>query len=1013
MKNLLFLYLIFILSACNFTKKGEVQFSDNSVPNELPGSIVTPVNTNPSNVMIATPTMLSATAVSASQINLTWTDNSNNETNFALDISTDSNFILNTHTVTIAANTTSYQATNLIINTIYYFRLKAIGPSNAESVYSNITNAQTLTPTIAAPSNFSGSATSSSDINLTWNYPSGVETGFTIERATNSGFTSNFATTSVSSGLRSKVITNLQPSTQYYFRIKALTSQGNSSWVNSSPITTQALVITVNAPTNLTSTVLSSSSIRINWTDNATNETAYIVERAQSSTCSTATYSALSPNLNANANFFTDMNLQASTAYCYRVKAISGSTNSSYATLTAPATTQAVAVTVNAPTNLTSTVLSSSSIRIDWNDNAINESAYTVERAQSTTCSSASYSVITSTLALDTKTFTDTSLAPSTSYCYRVKATLGSNASSYATLSSAATTQAGSGAVTIPQIAWDNSSKDTVLMFAKVFKTPAPKISLYWATIVSLPVYTQKVFRKLKNDTTWTQIATPAATASNYDDTNVVVGTEYEYKIERTTQVNTDSNPATGFLSTGIEVPAVDFRGKILLFVESSLKAQLSTEVNQLINDLKGDGYIVKDFDTPSYTSHTVIKNNIVSEYNSDPTNVKSVLLLGNLAVPYSGTTAVDGHGDHVGAWPADTYFADVNGNWTDNNVNMTNGSNSFYNNIPGDGKFDQNDIPTTAELQVGRIYLKNMNAFWQTGETNDVGVYRRYLVRNHNFKIKQTVPQDRALIHDNFTGYTFAGTGWRSFSGTVGPDKITRVSYESNNSTPLYYNYINNQSYLWSYACGGGGFTQAVGIGNTWNFASVNTGGVFNIAFGSYFGDWNNNNNFLLAFIAGGQGLTTAWLGGIHGYFHHMGMGEVVGESMRRSTNNKIQNTYYPKYVCCGDANRQNALHGDPTLTQYRVAPATSFSATPTSTAGNIVFNWTASSESVLGYNVYEITNTTITKLNSSLITGTSFTSNIPNSTTGKTYSVRAVKLQTTSSGSYFNMSTGAILNR
>ena len=43
----------------------------------------------------------------------------------------------------------------------------------------------------------------------------------------------------------------------------------------------------------------------------------------------------------------------------------------------------------------------------------------------------------------------------------------------------------------------------------------------------------------------------------------------------------------------------------------------------------------------------------------------------GHVPVPYSGDIVPDGHmPDHVGAWPCDGFYGDMDGTWTDNAVN-------------------------------------------------------------------------------------------------------------------------------------------------------------------------------------------------------------------------------------------------------------------------------------------------------------------------------------------------------
>ncbi|MEI7980237.1 MAG: DNRLRE domain-containing protein [Bacteroidota bacterium] len=90
------------------------------------------------------------------------------------------------------------------------------------------------------------------------------------------------------------------------------------------------LVITVNPtppapPTNLIASATSSSQINLTWTDNASNETGYKVERK-----SGAGAFAEIALLNQGSAFYNDMGLPANTLYTYRVYAYNDSGNSGY-----------------------------------------------------------------------------------------------------------------------------------------------------------------------------------------------------------------------------------------------------------------------------------------------------------------------------------------------------------------------------------------------------------------------------------------------------------------------------------------------------------------------------------------------------------------------------------------------------------------------------------------------------------------------------------------------------------
>jgi titin len=89
---------------------------------------------------IASPTDLTATAVSAWQIDLTWKDPADNETGFRIERSTDGTTF--EEIVTVGANVTSFTVAILVPETKYYFRVRAANTTGA-SAYSNTASATT------------------------------------------------------------------------------------------------------------------------------------------------------------------------------------------------------------------------------------------------------------------------------------------------------------------------------------------------------------------------------------------------------------------------------------------------------------------------------------------------------------------------------------------------------------------------------------------------------------------------------------------------------------------------------------------------------------------------------------------------------------------------------------------------------------------------------------------------------------------------------------------------------
>jgi hypothetical protein len=210
----------------------------------------------------------------------------------------------------------------------------------------------------------------------------------------------------------------------------------------------------------------------------------------------------------------------------------------------------------------------------------------------------------------------------------------------------------------------------------------------------------------------------------------------------------------------------------------------------------------------------------------------------------------------------------------------------------------------------------------------------------------------------------------------------------------------------LWGYGCGGGTYTSASGVGSTTDFATKDPQVVFTMFFGSYFGDWDSQNNFLRAALGTtNYTLTSAWVGRPYWFFHHMALGETIGFSTRVSQNN--QSLYSSGLY---DYRVHIALMGDPTLRMHVVAPASKLVAVANG-SGGVDLTWSPSPDTVLGYNVYRAPTSAgpFTRLNTNLIATTNFTDAVQAT---NTYMVRAVNLQVSASGSYWNASQGTFVD-
>jgi len=544
--------------------------------------------------------------------------------------------------------------------------------------------------------------------------------------------------------------------------------------------------------------------------------------------------------------------------------------------------------------------------------------------------------------------------------------------------------------VVAPLTAYATISEDFVIKVSAIVQESPPKITLTWpARSGTHKIY---IYRKTDVDDWWVSPGHAVSpSAIEYEDTDVTIGIAYEYMVYQSDE--SYSLLSRGYVYSGIKIPLVETRGKIVLVVDDTYAASLASELARLEEDLVGDGWTVLRHDVDRTEAVPDVKALIQAEYDADPENVEAVFLFGHVPVPYSGDLNPDGHPDHLGAWPADVFYGEMHGTWTDTTVNDTGASGTRNDNVPGDGKYDQSTIPQVVELMVGRVDLADMPAFNPGGlGLDEPALLRQYLDKDHAFRHKTTTAPARALVADNFLGYAYAQSGWR-FSALVGAGNVTAGAWSS----------LVTDDYLLAYGCGPGTYTSASGIVSTSNYATNTYRAMFQMLFGSYFGDWDNTNNLLRAPLCNPTyGLTSCWAGRPNWFIHHMGLGKPIGYGARLST------TLYTYFSGSGGGMVHIALMGDPTLRLQYVAPPSALDAIEV--AGDVELTWEASPDAdILGYNVYRSADPggPFARLNVDLVPDVSYTDTDP--LVGEsTYMVRAVRLEESASGTYYNASQG-----
>lgn len=193
-------------------------------------------------------------------------------------------------------------------------------------------------------------------------------------------------------------------------------------------------------PTNLKATATAYNKIKLDWTDNSTNETGFEIVR---SATSTGTYSPVG-TAPADAVTYTDSGLSASKAYFYKIRSVAAGSESAFTTA-ATATTPAAPPTPAAPSQLSAVQGTNNSISLTWDDNSSNETSFRIYRSTN----GSDFENIAS-VAANEDAYNDVSTTPLTQYYYYV---VGANAAGEGAKSNTIQIKAGNNAPVINGLA--------------------------------------------------------------------------------------------------------------------------------------------------------------------------------------------------------------------------------------------------------------------------------------------------------------------------------------------------------------------------------------------------------------------------------------------------------------------------------------------------------------------------------------------------------------------------------
>ena len=453
----------------------------------------------------AAPTNLTAVTVSETRIDLGWIDNAVDESTYLVERSLNGTSWV--QVTELPSNTYAYSDSSLACGIQYYYRVRAYrATGSAYSDYSNTATSRTFGCPLPAPSNLTAAAVSQVQINLEWSDNAADETSYFVERSMN-GVNTWEQIAALAPNATSYSNTNLSCAVQYYYRVRAYRAVDASYSLYSNIAVGNTFLCSLAAPSELSAINISSSQIDLTWRDNAEDETAYRVERSPDGVTNWSEVVVLP----ADAESHADTSLLCSKRYYYRVQAYreADHTYSAYST-SANATTNLCPLPT--PTLLSATPISYNQINLAWIDNAVDETAYHLERS----LDGATGWTQIADLPANTTVFSDSALSCAVQYFYRVHAyrAVDEANSLYSNTADGITSLC-----TLP--APSNLSANTV---------SCSQIDLTWSDNAA-DESNYRIERSLDALTGWIETAVLPVNSTAYSDTGLACGTEYHYRV--------------------------------------------------------------------------------------------------------------------------------------------------------------------------------------------------------------------------------------------------------------------------------------------------------------------------------------------------------------------------------------------------------------------------------------------------------------------------------------------------
>jgi chitodextrinase len=369
------------------------------------------------------PSNLTACNVWARTIDLCWQDNSSNEDGFRVAMCTTGPTGNYTNIGITGPNVETFRVLNLQPTTTYWFKVRAYRGSTY-SPYAGPIEVVTRSELPNAPSALNACNVWSTMLDLCWQDNSNNEDEFRIAMCSTgpSGNYNHIGTTPPNT--QSFRVQGLQPSTTYWFKVRAANAAGYSDYSNIVQIQTSPPPVPA-APSALTACNVWTRMLDLCWQDNSSNEDEFRV--AMCTTGPTGNFQNIGATA-ANTQSFRVQDLQPDTTYWFKVRA---GLNGNYSPYAGPIEVRTRSELPSAPSALNACNVWSTRLDLCWQDNSNNEDEFRI--AMCSTGPDGNFDHVGSTAA-NAQSFRVESLQPDTTYWFKVRAANAAGYSDYTTV---------------------------------------------------------------------------------------------------------------------------------------------------------------------------------------------------------------------------------------------------------------------------------------------------------------------------------------------------------------------------------------------------------------------------------------------------------------------------------------------------------------------------------------------------------------------------------------------------